>query len=256
LEAPLMKTETSGASAGEQTGESAVRPARRGRRRLAAWCCDRRRNWQAGWLLAAAAVVGLAGAFGPGPPPAVARAGPVFIAVLVPHIIAGLTALSSGTVILVARKGTGWHVRAGTTYFWAIAALVVTAAGLTAVRGPRDLPVFGLGLVALALAASGRHARRHPGERPWRAWPGHSPHILAMTSSYTVMWTAFLADNARFLPLISRLPAAAALLLPTAIAAPLVTWTLRRHHKPAPAAPLRATGQPGNGPRARAPASK
>jgi uncharacterized membrane protein len=205
-----METETSGASAGEQTGERAGRSARRGRRRLSASCSDRRRQWQAGWLIAAAAVVGLARAFGPGPPPVVARAGPVFTAFLVPHIIAGLTALSSGAVILVARKGTRWHVRAGTTYVWAIAALTATAAGLTTVRGPRDLPVFGFGLLAVALAAGGRQAVRHPGVRPWRAWPGHWPHILAMSSSYTVIWTAFLADNAGFLPLISRLPTAVA----------------------------------------------
>jgi hypothetical protein len=90
-------------------------------------------------------------------------------------------------------------VRAGATYFWAIALLTATAAGLTAVRGARDLPVFGLGLLALALAAAGRHARRQPGARLWRAWRWQGPHILAMTSSYTVLWTAFLTDNARFL---------------------------------------------------------
>ena len=96
---------------------------------------------------------------------------------LIPHIVAGLTALSSGAAVLVSRKGTGWHMRAGATYFWAIALLAATAAALTAVRGARDLPVLGLGLLALALAAAGRHARRQPGARPWRAWPGHGPHI-------------------------------------------------------------------------------
>lgn len=224
------------ASAGEQVSDRAGRPARCGPRRLAAWCRDRQRRVLVGWVLAAAAVVGLAQAAGPGPPPAVARAGPVFTAFLVPHIVAGLTALSSGAAVLVSRKGTGWHVRAGATYFWAITLLAATAAGLTAVRGARDLPVLGLGLLALALAAAGRHARRRPGAQLWRAWPGHGPHILAMTSSYTLMWTAFLTDNARFLPGISRLPTAAALLLPSAIAAPLAIWSLRRHRRPGPAA--------------------
>jgi hypothetical protein len=218
-----------GASAGEQVGERAGRPSRRGPGCVAAWCRDRQRRVIVRWVLAAVAVIGLAKAVGPGPPPVVARAGPVFSAFLVPHIVAGLTALSSGAVILISRKGTGWHVRAGVTYFWAIALLTATAAGLTAVRGARDLPVFGLGLLAFALAAAGRHARRQPGARLWRAWPGHGPHILAMTSSYTVVWTAFLTDNARFLPVISRLPAAAVILMPSAIATPLAVWSLRRH---------------------------
>ena len=82
--------------------------------------------------------------------------------------MAGLTALASGAVVTVSHKGTGWHVRAGTTYFWVLAVLAATAAGLTAVRGARDLPVFGLGLLALALAAAGRHARRQPAARLWR----------------------------------------------------------------------------------------
>ena len=220
-----MAIETRSASAGEQ----ARRPSRRGPGRLAAWCRDRQRRLLVGWALGAAAVIGLARAVGPGPPPAVARAGLLFTAFLVPHIVAGLTALSSGAVILISRKGTGWHVRAGATYFWAIALLVATAAGLTAVRGARDLPVFGLGLLALALAAAGRHVRRQPGARLWLAWPWHGPHILAMTSSYTVLWTAFLTDKARFLPVISRLPTACALLLPSAFAAPLAVWSLRRH---------------------------
>ena len=237
--------ETRSASAGEQARERAGRPTRRGPGRLAAWCFGTRRGVLAGWVLAAAAVIGLAQAVGGGPPPAVARAGPTFTAFLVPHIMAGLTALSSGAAVLVARKGTAWHMRAGATYFWAIALLAATAAGLTAVRGARDLPVLGLGLLALALAAAGRHARRQPGARPWRAWPGHGPHIVAMTSSYTVIWTAFLTDNARFLPLVSQLPTAGALLLPSAIAAPLAVWSLRRHRRRGPAAQpgLRPTGQ-------------
>jgi hypothetical protein len=90
----------------------------------------------------------------------------VSAAFLIPHILAGLTALASGALVTVSRKGTRWHVRSGAVYFWALAGLVATAAGLTAVRGPRDLPVFGLGVLALALASAGRGARRHPGALP------------------------------------------------------------------------------------------
>ncbi|MGC1287085.1 MAG: hypothetical protein WA895_29555, partial [Streptosporangiaceae bacterium] len=152
-----MVTEARSASADQQAGEQARRASWRGIGRLAAWCGDGRRRLLTGWVLAAAAVIGLAQAVGPGPPPAVASSGPVFTAFLIPHIVAGLTALSSGAAVLVSRKGTGRHVRAGSTYFWAIALLAATAAALTAVRGARDLPVLGLGLLALALAAAGRH---------------------------------------------------------------------------------------------------
>jgi uncharacterized membrane protein len=182
----------------------------------------------------------------PGFARAIAGTGLVFAAFLIPHILAGLTALASGALVMVSRKGTQLHARIGTGYFWAIAGLAATAAGLTTIRGARDLPVFLLGVLALALASTGRHARRHPRARPWRAWPGHAPHILAMTTSYTVMLTAILADNGKNLPLAGRLPAAADWLGPAAIAAPLIAWSLRRHRRPEPAAgPARAAGTAG-----------
>jgi uncharacterized membrane protein len=72
----------------------------------------------------------------PGFARAIAGTGPVFAAFLVPHILAGLTAISSGALIMVSRKGTERHMRAGTAYFWAITVLAATAAGLTAIRVP------------------------------------------------------------------------------------------------------------------------
>jgi uncharacterized membrane protein len=179
----------------------------------------------------------------PGFTRAIAGTGAVFVVFLIPHILAGLTAAAVGAAVMVSPKGTRRHVRMGTVYFWAMAALVVTAAGLTAIRGPRDLPVFGLGLLALALAGAGRHARRHPGTRnPGTRNRGTQTHILAMTSSYTVMLTAFYVDNGKNLPLADRLPGIAYWLLPAVIAAPLIVRSLRRHrfpphHEPDPAAP-------------------
>ena len=75
-------------------------------------------------------------AVAPGFARAIAGTGPVFAAFLVPHILAGLTAISSGALVMVSRKGTERHVRAGTAYFWAITVLAATAAGLTAIRVP------------------------------------------------------------------------------------------------------------------------
>ena len=65
-------------------------------------------------------------AVAPGFARAVAETGPVFAAFLVPHILAGLTATSSGALVMVSRKGTESHVRAGTAYFWAITVLAAT----------------------------------------------------------------------------------------------------------------------------------
>ena len=73
-------------------------------------------------------------AVAPGFARAIAGTGPVFAAFLVPHILAGLTAISSGALVMVSRKGTERHVRAGTAYFWVITVLAATAAGLTAIR--------------------------------------------------------------------------------------------------------------------------
>lgn len=58
----------------------------------------------------------------------------MFAAFLVPHILAGLTAISSGALVMVSRKGT--ERRAGTAHFWAITVLAATEAGLTAIRVP------------------------------------------------------------------------------------------------------------------------
>ena len=159
---------------------------------------------------------------------AIAGTGAVFVVFLIPHILAGLTATAAGAAVMVSPKGSRRHIRMGTVYFWAMGALVVTAAGLTAIRGPRDLPVLGLGLLALALAGAGRHARRHPGTRN----PGTQTHILAMTSSYTVLLTAFYVDNGKNLPLADRLPGIAYWLLPAVIAAPLIVRSLRRYRSP------------------------
>jgi hypothetical protein len=165
--------------------------------------------------------------------PAIAGTSLVFLVFLIPHILAGLTATAAGAAVMVSLKGTRRHVRMGTAYFWGLAGLVVTAAGLTAIRGPRDLPVFGLGVFALTLATVGRRVRRHPrtqalGSKNTRT----QQHILVMASSYTVMLTAFYVDNGKNLPLADRLPQAAYWLLPAVVAAPLIIHSLRRHREP------------------------
>lgn len=166
---------------------------------------------------------------------AVGAKGPLFVVFLIPHILAGMTATVSGTIVMISRKETPRHARLGTVYYWAVAGLAVTTVGLTAVRGSRDLYLLVLGWLALALASVGRHVRRHPSARLSRAWPGYAPHILGMGTSYTVVLTAFLVDNGTRLPLVGDLPTAAFWLLPATIAAPLIARSLHRHRRGQPA---------------------
>lgn len=102
---------------------------------------------------------------------ALAGDGPLFPAILAVHVLAGLTAVATGAVAATAPKRRGRHTCAGAAYYQAVTVVAATAAALTAFRPARDWYLLLLGLLALGLAAGGRHARRHPGTRPWRRWP-------------------------------------------------------------------------------------
>ncbi len=116
-------------------------------------------------------------------------------------------AVISGLLAATAPKQRGRHTRAGTIYYWAIITVSATAVAMTAMRPARDWYLALLGTLAFLLAAVGRHVRRHPGSWPWRSHPaGHTPHIVAMGGSYTVLLTAFYVDNGKNLPLWDRLP--------------------------------------------------
>jgi hypothetical protein len=56
--------------------------------------------------------------------------------ILIIHIASGVLALPAGTVAVVARKGGGLHVRAGTWFFTAMLVLGITAAILEPFRTP------------------------------------------------------------------------------------------------------------------------
>jgi lysylphosphatidylglycerol synthetase-like protein (DUF2156 family) len=158
----------------------------------------------------------------------------VFLALLAIHVPAGLAAVISGALAATAPKRRGWHTRVGTIYYWAIAVVFATATPMAAIRPARDWYLALLGALAFILAAAGRDYRRHPARRPWRHWPGHTPHILAMGSSYTVLLTAFYVDNGKNLPLWDRLPTAAYWALPALVATPVIVRAAARHRHPAP----------------------
>ena len=158
---------------------------------------------------------------------------PAFLAFLAVHVLAGLTAVITGAIAALARKGSPRHVRAGRWYYRAITVVFATAAVLAAMRWAQDWYLFVLGAVAFTAATAGYlHRRRHR--------PGDTGHIAGMGIAYTAMLTAFYVDNGPHLPLWDRLPALAFWLLPAAIAAPLIARAIRR-----PRSGAARDGQPG-----------
>ena len=109
---------------------------------------------------------------------------PAFLAILAIHVIAGLTAVITGAIAALTRKGS----------------------------------------------------RRHR--------PGDTGHIAGMGIAYTAMLTAFYVDNGPHLPLWDRLPTLAFWLLPSAIAAPIITRAILRARNKPPAIPLHAGTAP------------
>src|SRR6185437_2795129 len=151
----------------------------------------------------------------------VSSAAPAFLAFLAVHVLAGLTAVITGAVAALARKGSPRHIRAGRSYYRAITVVFATAAVLAAMRWAEDWYLLVLGAIAFTAATIGYlHRRRHR--------PGDTGHIAGMGVAYTAMLTAFYVDNGPHLPLWDRLPDLACWLLPAAIAAPLIARAIRR----------------------------
>jgi hypothetical protein len=149
---------------------------------------------------------------------------PVFLAFLAIHVIAGLTAVLTGAIAALARKGSARHIRAGRWFYRAITVVFATATILAAMRWRQDYHLFSIGAVAFTAATIGyQHRRRHR--------PGDTGHITGMGAAYVAMLTAFYVDNGPHLPLWDRLPALAFWLLPSAIGAPIIARAviLARH---------------------------
>jgi hypothetical protein len=150
---------------------------------------------------------------------------PVFLAFLAGHVLAGLTAVATGAIAALARKGSPRHVRAGRWYYRAIVVVFATATVLAAMRWRQDYYLFLIGAVAFTAATVGYlHRRRH--------WPGDTGHIAGMGTAYVAMLTAFYVDNGPHLPLWDRLPVWAFWVLPSAIGAPLIVRAVIRARRP------------------------
>jgi hypothetical protein len=140
---------------------------------------------------------------------------PVFLAFLAVHVLAGLTAVVTGAIAALVRKGSPLHIRAGRWYYRAITLVFATATVLAAMRWRQDYYLFIIGALAFTAATVGYlHRRRHR--------PGDTGHIVGMGASYAAMLTAFYVDNGPHLPLWDRLPPIAFWLLPSAIGAPII----------------------------------
>jgi hypothetical protein len=161
---------------------------------------------------------------------------PVFLAFLALHVLAGLTAVLTGAIAALARKGSPRHIRAGRWFYRAITVVFATATALSAMRWRQDYYLFIIGAIAFTAATIGyQHRRRHR--------PGDTGHITGMGIGYTAMLTAFYVDNGPHLPLWDRLPVLTFWLLPGAIATPLIARAVlrARHATRVPAAPPQTT---------------
>lgn len=146
-----------------------------------------------------------------------------FTAILLPHVLAGLTAVISGALAATARKRPGRHPTAGTVYYWSITAIFATATAMSALRWHRDAYLFVFGTVAFSFATLGYLARK----RRWEHW--QVPHITGMGLSYITLLTAFYVDNGPNLPVWKHLPHVTYWVLPAAVGLPIVARALARH---------------------------
>jgi hypothetical protein len=148
---------------------------------------------------------------------------PVFLTVVGVHILLGLVCTVTGAIAMLSPKRAGRHPQNGTIYFWCLAGVFLTMAGLAAVRWAEDYHLFFLGALSFAAAYLGRRARR----QRWRHWL--RLHITGMGASYILLLTAFYVDNGRSLPLWKKLPPVVYWLLPAAIGIPLICRALLWH---------------------------
>lgn len=139
------------------------------------------------------------------------------------HVLAGLTCVAVGAGAALSRKGRGRHPRFGTTYYWALSVVFLTAVGMSVLRWPEDAYLLALGTTSFGFASIGLSARKVR----WRGWRG--VHILGMSLSYIVLFTAFYVDNGSRLPIWDRLPSIAYWTLPSLVGLPLLIRAVRGH---------------------------
>jgi hypothetical protein len=59
---------------------------------------------------------------------------PVFLGILVVHVVGGLVCVIAGIVAMLSRKCAGRHPTAGSIYYWSLSAVFVRARGRNALQ--------------------------------------------------------------------------------------------------------------------------
>ena len=149
----------------------------------------------------------------------VPNAGPVFLAALAVHVIAGLVCVICGAVAALSRKGGARHLRFGRIYIWGLAVVFATMTILAVIRWRENAHLFAIGSLAFAAGLVGYLNRRR---RPYI-------HITGMGLSYVALLTGFYVDNGPNLPLWDRLPAWSYWVLPSLIGLPLIARAIDAH---------------------------
>lgn len=148
---------------------------------------------------------------------------PMFLAVVGVHVLLGLACTVTGAIAMFSQKRAGRHPRYGTTCFWCLAGVFLTATSLAAVRWAEDYHLFILSALSFAAAYLGRQVRR----QRWRNWA--RLHIAGMGTSYVLLLTALYVDNGNQLPIWRELPHFTYWLLPLATGIGLIVCTLLWH---------------------------
>ncbi len=138
------------------------------------------------------------------------------------HVLAGLTCVATGAVAATSRKRPGRHPR--------VRHRVLGSLGRFRDRGCHVGAAVARGRLP---TRAGHHRVRFRVHRfaarkvRWNGW--RSFHILGMSLSYVVLFTAFYVDNGPHLPLVNRLPTIVFWIMPSLIGLPLVTRAVRKH---------------------------
>ena len=124
---------------------------------------------------------------------------------------------------MLSAKAPGRHPRFGTSYFWLLTALFLSATALSILRWQHAYHLFLLGAFSFLTAFIGRTARR------WRTHRWKPRALVSMGSSYVLMLIAFYVDNGKQLPPLNQLPPWTYWSFPILIGAPIIVWALVRH---------------------------
>ena len=150
-------------------------------------------------------------------------AGPVFLAALVVHVLAGLSAVVAGALAATARKRRGRHPRAGLVYLWCLGFVAASALVMAIIRWEHSAYLLLLAALLVGLGTMG-----------WMSQPNRFPrrvrlHAIGMGGSYIVLLTGFYVDNGAQLPLWDQLPPILYWVLPAIVGVPLIWLALRRY---------------------------